>query len=66
MKGAGIFVHHDPRYEANRKVPGQAPSLENNYIILHDSGEAGLRNPERMLAAHEASWRLRFETADCN
>lgn len=55
MKGAGLFVHHDPRYRANRRQPGLGPNINNNDIILHDSGENCLRNPERMLEAHEAA-----------
>jgi hypothetical protein len=53
MKGAGIFVHHDPRYAANRAIPGQAPAPGNDFIILHDAGENSLRNPEKMIEAHE-------------
>lgn len=52
MKGAGIFVHHDPRYRANRPTPRQGPSDDNDYIILHDAGEETLRMPDRMLDAH--------------
>ena len=55
MKGAGIFVHHDPRYRANRETPGQAPNPENDFIILHDAGGASLRDPLYMIAAHEES-----------
>ncbi len=55
MKGSGIFVHHDPRYRANREVPRQGPSVDNDYIILHDSGSASVRIPEQMIAAHEAA-----------
>lgn len=58
MKGSGIFVHHDPRYAANRARPGQGPRPENDAILLHDSGEWNLRNPERMLEAHEAARNL--------
>lgn len=64
MKGAGIFVHHDPRYQANRVIPGQAPAPDNDYIILHDSGANSLRNSGNMMAAHELATNL--ETADCN
>ena len=53
MKGAGIFVHHDPRYQANRSIPGQAPSEGNDFIILHDAGQHSLRNPENMTSAHQ-------------
>lgn len=55
MKGAGIFVHHDPRYAANRPIPRQGPKPGNDAMILHDAGEFNLRNPEHMLAAHEAA-----------
>jgi hypothetical protein len=58
MKGAGIFVHHDPRYAANKVMPRQGPMPGNDAIILHDSGEYNLRNPEHMLAAHEAAKNL--------
>lgn len=58
MKGAGIFVHHDPRYRANRDVPGIAPGWDNDYIILHDGGEYSLRNPAYMIAAHEDALEL--------
>lgn len=54
MKGAGIFVHHDSRYQANRPIPRQVPSAANDFILLHDSGENCLRYPRNMLAAHEA------------
>ena len=53
MKGAGIFVHHDPRYAANRPTPGLAPSADNDFIILHDAGKNALRNPGKMMEAHE-------------
>lgn len=55
MKGAGIFVHHDPRYMANRPTPGLGPAPGNDAIILHDSGERSLRASEHMLAAHKAA-----------
>ena len=55
MKGSGIFVHHDPRYAANRAEPGKGPSADNNAIILHDSGANCLRTPQRMRDAHEAA-----------
>lgn len=58
MKGSGIFVHHDPRYRANRPDPGQAPAMDNDFILLHDSGEASLRNSERMWEAHELAKSL--------
>lgn len=57
MKGAGIFVHHDPRYMANRPEPGNGPASSNDYIILHDNGIYSLRNPERMISAHESADR---------
>ncbi len=53
MKGAGIFVHHDPRYQANRPIPGQAPGEGNDFIILHDAGQNSLRNREKMIEAHD-------------
>lgn len=53
MKGAGIFVHHDLRYRANRPQPGQAPSAYNDFIILHDAGQHSLRNPGKMIEAHD-------------
>ena len=53
MKGAGIFVHHDLRYRANRPQPGQAPSAYNDFIILHDAGSASLRLPGKMREAHD-------------
>lgn len=58
MKGAGIFVHHDPRYMANRSVPGLAPSAENDFIILHDAGDYSLRRLDYMQNAHEVAKSL--------
>jgi hypothetical protein len=55
MKGSGIFVHHDPRYRANREVAGRGPAPGNDYIILHDTGNENLRNPVKMLIAHEVA-----------
>lgn len=58
MKGAGIFVHHDPRYASNKAMPKQGPKAGNDAIILHDSGDFNLRSPEHMLNAHEAARNL--------
>jgi hypothetical protein len=58
MKGAGIFVHHDDRYRANRYLPGQGPNWKNNFIILHDAGDRNLRNPKYMREAHLAAQGL--------
>jgi hypothetical protein len=60
MKGASIFVHHDARFRANRPEPGQGPSADNDFVILHDAGEHSLRNPELMIRAHEAATELVF------
>jgi hypothetical protein len=56
---AGIFSFNDPRYRANRDTPGQGPAADNDYILLHDSGENSLgRVPQRMIDAHEAARNL--------
>jgi hypothetical protein len=55
---AGIVAHNDDRYRANREIQGQAPAADNDYIILHDTGNECLRNPEKMLRAHEIAKTL--------
>jgi hypothetical protein len=54
---AGIFSLDDPRYRANREVPGQAPSPDNDFIILHDSTRS-LRDPALMREAHQKASRI--------
>ena len=50
----GIFAFNDDRYRANRPIPGQGPTPENDYIILHDSSRS-LRDPHLMREAHKAA-----------